>query len=147
MQTMPEMFYTAVLSGGDAALANKKISGNRTTNVYKDINVKDFSDDDLTAEVNVLSPTGGWLVYADSYNPGWHATVDGKEVPVYQAYVAFKAVWVDAGQHIVRFFYRNVVVLLSSYIIAICGVIAAVVMIVLLFRQAVDQLLGKENNA
>jgi hypothetical protein len=139
---MPEIFSTVVLNGGDASFASKKIIEGQILNTNHSITVKTFSDDDLVFEIN--SPTGGWLVYADSYNPAWHATVNGRETPVYQAYLAFKAVWVDAGQHVVRFFYRNMLTLLSSYIIAISGLLAAVVMMILLGRQAVDQALGKE---
>lgn len=50
----------------------------------------------------------GFLVYADTYHPGWKAFLDGDPVPVYEANLAFKAVYVPKGQHLVRFrFFRG----------------------------------------
>jgi hypothetical protein len=47
-----------------------------------------------------------WLIYADAYSPGWHATVNGKQVPIVKAYGAFKAVQVQPGTSQVRFYYH-----------------------------------------
>ena len=47
-----------------------------------------------------------WLVLADTDYPGWHASVDGVDTPIYRANLNFRAVQVDAGQHDVRFEYR-----------------------------------------
>lgn len=46
------------------------------------------------------------LTYLDSFYPGWHAYVDGKEVPIYLADDAFKAVLVPQGTHRIRFAFR-----------------------------------------
>ena len=43
------------------------------------------------------------LTYTDAYYPGWRAYVDGKEIPIYLANDAFKAVVVPPGSHLVRF--------------------------------------------
>ncbi|MGH9162892.1 MAG: YfhO family protein, partial [Vicinamibacteraceae bacterium] len=45
------------------------------------------------------------LVLTDLYAAGWSATVDGDEAPLFRADVAFRAVPVPAGKHIVRFRY------------------------------------------
>ena len=145
MRSTPEMFSTLVLSGNDALFAKKKLNENQNGNTNVNVDVRNFVDDDLTAGVDVFSPSGGWLVYADSYNPGWHATVDGKESPVYQAYLAFKAIWVDVGHHKVHFFYRNTPVLFSSYIVAMLGVIAGGWLIFLLVRHVIYQVMGKRD--
>lgn len=48
----------------------------------------------------------GYLVVADAFAPGWHATVDGEPVPLFPADVAFRAVAVPEGEHDVEMVYR-----------------------------------------
>ena len=59
----------------------------------------------LTVENNTLSTL--WLVYADSYNKHWSAFVDGKQVPLFVANIAFKGLQVPSGQHSVLFQYKK----------------------------------------
>ncbi len=46
------------------------------------------------------------LVLVDAFDPGWRATVDGRTSEVLRANVAFRAVALPAGKHIVEFLYR-----------------------------------------
>jgi hypothetical protein len=46
------------------------------------------------------------LTFVDAHYPGWHAYVDGSEVPIHLANDAFKAVVVPPGTHQVRFEFR-----------------------------------------
>ena len=57
----------------------------------------------VTLRVN--TPQAGWLVLADSYYPGWRATVDEQAAPVLLANYLFRAVAVPEGQHVVVFTY------------------------------------------
>ena len=47
-----------------------------------------------------------YLVLADTFDPGWSATLDGRPVPIRPAYVAFRAVYLSEGTHTVVFTYR-----------------------------------------
>ncbi len=49
----------------------------------------------------------GYVVLLDQFDPNWHATVDGRETPVLRANHLFRAVCVEAGRHVVRFYYRQ----------------------------------------
>jgi len=60
-----------------------------------------------TVEVEVLElPAPRILSCIDFMYPGWHAYLDGKEVPILRAFTHFKAVEVPAGSHRVRFLYK-----------------------------------------
>lgn len=49
---------------------------------------------------------GGWLVLSDRFVPGWRASLDGAPVPILRADLAFRAVEVPAGRHLVEMTYR-----------------------------------------
>jgi hypothetical protein len=58
----------------------------------------------ITIHADLDAP--GYLVLADTWYPGWQATVDGERVALLRANYAFRAVSLDAGDHIVEMFYR-----------------------------------------
>jgi uncharacterized membrane protein YfhO len=60
--------------------------------------------DRLRLEATLNAP--GYVVVLDGYAPGWRARVDGRDVPVLQANVAFRAVAVPAGTHRIELVYR-----------------------------------------
>ena len=49
----------------------------------------------------------GYVVLLDRFDPNWHASVDGQEVEIYRANGLFRAVFCPAGEHEVRFSYRQ----------------------------------------
>ena len=48
----------------------------------------------------------GMVIDADTYFPGWVATVDGQPAPVYEAYGFLRGVVVEAGAHRIEMRYR-----------------------------------------
>jgi uncharacterized membrane protein YfhO len=73
----------------------------------------------------------GYLFTGDAYYPGWTAELDGQPTRLYRANLAFRAVRVPAGEHVVvhRFEPRSVFVGLAlagaSLAIVACLLIAA----------------------
>jgi hypothetical protein len=66
--------------------------------------ILELVSDRVRIEAELSAP--GYLVLVDAYDPGWKATLDGGPVSVLRANVAFRAVQVPAGRHIVQFLYR-----------------------------------------
>ncbi len=63
-----------------------------------------LAPDRVVLEVEASSP--GFVVLADAFDPGWRARVDGRPAPVRRANVAFRAVAVPSGRHVVEMTYR-----------------------------------------
>ncbi len=63
-------------------------------------------DEPERVEVETSSTGPSYLFLADTFDPGWSATVDGRPAPIRPAFVAFRAVFVPGGSHRVVFAYR-----------------------------------------
>lgn len=53
--------------------------------------------------LDVALDDAGFMVLADTYYPGWRATIDGEDTPLYRANSLVRAVYVPAGDHLVTF--------------------------------------------
>ena len=51
-------------------------------------------------------PEPGFVVLADSYYPGWQATLDGEKTTIFRANSIVRAVYVPAGPHTLTFTFR-----------------------------------------
>jgi hypothetical protein len=63
--------------------------------------VLSYEPERIVIKANLES--SGWLFLADTYYPGWQATVDDRPVEIFQANVLFRGVPVPAGEHVVEF--------------------------------------------
>jgi hypothetical protein len=69
------------------------------------VRIVDESDPDrLVLEATLATP--GLVTVADTYYPGWRATIDGEPTPIYPANLAFRAVYAPAGRHTIVFQYE-----------------------------------------
>lgn len=57
--------------------------------------------------IEARAPRGGLLLLADTFYPGWEATVDGKQTPILRANVVHRAVPLSPGTHRVEFVLRS----------------------------------------
>jgi hypothetical protein len=58
----------------------------------------------MTLAADLSAP--GVLVVSELDYPGWHAHVDGVETPILQANGVARALYLDAGQHTIEFYYH-----------------------------------------
>jgi hypothetical protein len=56
--------------------------------------------------IDLTTEQPGFVVFAETWDPGWRASIDGRPVPVLRADVSLSAVAVPAGHHIVEKRYR-----------------------------------------
>ncbi|GIK41247.1 MAG: hypothetical protein BroJett011_50800 [Chloroflexota bacterium] len=69
------------------------------------VNVVTEGANEVSLEVE--APSAGFVVLTDTYYPGWQATVDNQPAPIWPANLAFRAVAVEAGTHVIVFRYRS----------------------------------------
>jgi len=60
------------------------------------------------AVIEAESENGGFLLFNDAYSPGWKAFIDGEEAKISRANYLMRAVFLEEGEHTVRFVYRPV---------------------------------------
>ena len=79
----------------------------------------------VTVQVNLSRP--GYVALLDRFDPNWHATIDGHEVPILRANLLFRAVRASEGRHTIRFYYRQrglaAGLAVSLGALALCGVL------------------------
>ncbi|MBI1279341.1 MAG: YfhO family protein [Anaerolineaceae bacterium] len=93
----PEHVVNLVKYLGEGICPQSEIEGNVVQSV-------EDNSDSLT--VKVTTNHTAWLVLADTYYPGWSATIDGAATEIRQANLAFRAVQLPAGAHEVKFEYH-----------------------------------------
>ncbi|WP_321474844.1 hypothetical protein [uncultured Paludibaculum sp.] len=76
----------------------------------------------------------GLVILADTYFPGWKATVDGKDVPVYEVDGLVRGVVCEAGKHEIEYVYRPASILLGGFA-SFASLLAAGVCFVMVKRR------------
>jgi hypothetical protein len=87
----------AVTAGSSPAVSGSTPAG-QVEIVHRDPN-------SVTLRAQLARPA--YVVLLDRYDPNWQATLDGHAVPVLRANQIFRAVYAGAGQHQIRFDYRQ----------------------------------------
>jgi hypothetical protein len=105
-----------------SANMTQQSSENETFN-HGTVDVTHFEANHIIMEANVTAQKGAWLVYADAWHPGWQATVNGKQVQIFKAYGAFKAIWLENGQSHVSFEFNNGILSSLNWVIFVTGVL------------------------
>jgi hypothetical protein len=77
-------------------------------------------------EARVFDSSGGWLVLADAWYPGWRATVNGRDVPVARVDHALRAVPVGPGNSKVVFRYAPPSLALGALSSAVATLLALI---------------------
>ncbi|MHB8628526.1 MAG: YfhO family protein [Aggregatilineales bacterium] len=89
----------------------------------------------LELDFSVQTTIPSALIVADTWYPGWIATVDGQPTPIYQANGAFRAVYVEAGAHTVTMRYMPSSLATGAAISAVSGIILVAALLFHRMRQ------------
>jgi len=64
----------------------------------------DFSNpNSINLKVNITKPS--MLVLTEIWYPGWYASVDSKNVPLYKVNYCQRGIWLEKGYHVVKFYF------------------------------------------
>jgi hypothetical protein len=84
-----------------------------TAGASKILSLRD-APNEVTIRASLEAP--GYLVLADTWYPGWRATVNGEQAELLRANHAFRAVQLEAGSHEVEMVYRPTTVQIGGLI-------------------------------
>lgn len=93
--------------------------------------IESLTDSGNTVTIRASSPQAGWLILADTWYPGWQASIDGRPVEIQVANTAFRAAEFPAGTHTIEFRYEprsvtiGLIVSLTSLIVVVAGLIVS----------------------
>ena len=94
--------------------------------VNSNVNILEYRRNKVVMDVNTSG--AGFLVFSDSYYPGWTAKVDGIDVKIHRTNVTQRGIVVPAGSHKVEFQFNPVLVTYGFWISNIVfGVFAALI--------------------
>jgi hypothetical protein len=79
-----------------------------------EVRILSIQEDKVELQVN--SPSPGYLLMADVWYPGWRAWTGGQEIPILRANYLFRAVAIPAGEQKVTIAYRSLIFYLGALI-------------------------------
>ena len=68
------------------------------------IELIEYEPNELTYKVS--TEKGGIALFSEMYYPGWTATIDGKELPLFRANYVLRAVDLPRGEYEIKFYFR-----------------------------------------
>lgn len=92
-----DMSQTAFVDEAVVLSSEKKSNHDR-------VHIDSYESDRVS--LSVESVQDAFLVLSDTYYPGWRASVDGSDVPIYRTNYTFRGVVVPGGKHTVLFYYQ-----------------------------------------
>jgi len=125
---------TVVLAMEAGSPADESLRANGSSGGREGTRVKILSYEPERVRLRADLETTGYLVLTDTYYPGWQVTVDGRPATIQRADVAFRAVELTAGEHLVEFQYRPENVLLGLGLSVAGWLLWSLAFIVLLLR-------------
>jgi hypothetical protein len=112
----------------ESAKADEGERGNATDGAH----VVEYGPNRIVVEARNAAP--GWLIFIESFYPGWEARVDGIPAPVHAANLFMRAVPIAAGRHHVEMIYRPKPFQIGCHVAAATLVVEMMLLVLSLVR-------------
>ncbi len=111
---------------------NPPLDINSNSTVPSTTKIIDYRNEEVVIQCSMKD--NGFLVLTDTYYPGWQVYIDNKKDKIYRAYHTFRAVYLEKGNHLVKFRYEPLSFKIGLWIslLTFCGII-----IFLLYRGGI----------
>lgn len=109
-------------------------SADKSSNLTQGITLEEYAGDNI--RLKLTADQDNWLRLGVSFDPGWHATIDGQPVEIHHAQLAFMAIHVPKGDHELKLHYRPAYFRLGLGITLIGAASATFAMLRIKRRQA-----------
>jgi hypothetical protein len=103
------------------------------------MSVEYFGFDSLRLRIDTGQSSSTVLYYADSWNPGWHATVNGVQTPLMRANLGFKAIVLPPGLSTVVMTYGGMFDRLMLSAVVALGLISFISVIFVFYDAIIDK--------
>jgi hypothetical protein len=107
-------------------ILEESVNASRNTQKALLTRIDSLHDTPNTVTIRAASDSDGFLILADTWMPGWRATLDGNAVDVLRANGNFRAVRFPAGEHVVAFRYEPDVFRIGAWLSGLGWVLAGV---------------------
>jgi hypothetical protein len=97
-------FFSTHFDPQKIILMEEAVAGVAAPSPQAEVQIQSFQPERVV--IKTVNDVSSLLYVSDTYYPGWKARVDGKEMPIYKANYAFRAIAVPAGKHSVVFSYE-----------------------------------------
>jgi uncharacterized membrane protein YfhO len=99
--------YRKVLIEEDPPEEFKTLLSEPSEQVKYDINIVNYDIEHGNVELTANLQSPGFLVFSENYHPQWKCFVDNNETRIFQANFLFKGIFLEAGEHNIKFEFRN----------------------------------------
>ena len=88
-------------------------------NAFKDFKVEDLKRTLTEISFRFTAPSDGLLYIAETWHPRWRAELDKKEVEILRANIAFRAIAIPQGTHVIHMWYDGIEVVRGGIVSAL----------------------------
>ncbi|MBI4778505.1 YfhO family protein [Candidatus Desantisbacteria bacterium] len=83
---------------------NPQVNVNSNSTASSTAKIINYGNKEVVIHCNMKD--NGFLILTDTYYPGWQIYIDNKKGKIYRAYHTFRAVYLEKGNHLLRFKYE-----------------------------------------